>query len=89
MSVIHVKTASGFECDVNDNVMDDIEVLDYLSAIDSGEVMKYPKLLSKLFAPEVKSALYDHVRTEDGRVPYDAFAAEITEIFNSLKGGKN
>lgn len=89
MSVIHVKTTSGFECDVDNEVLDDIEVLDYLAAIDGGEVMKYPKLLSKLFAPEVKKALYDHVRTEDGRVPYAAFDAEITDIFNAIKGGKN
>lgn len=89
MSVIHVKTTSGFECDVNGDVLDDIEVLDYLAAIEGGEVMKYPKLLSKLFAPEVKKALYDHVRTEDGRVPYAAFDAEITDIFNAIQGGKN
>ena len=89
MSVIHVKTASGFECDINENVMDDIEVLDYLAAIEGGELRKYPKLLSKLFAPEVKKALYDHVRTEDGRVPYAAFDTEITDIFNAIKGGKN
>lgn len=89
MATIHVKTTSGFECDVNEAVLDDIEVLDYLAAIEGGEVMKYPHLLSKLFAPEVKRALYDHVRTEDGRVPYATFSAEISDIFNAIRGGKN
>lgn len=89
MAIVHVKTTSGFECDINENVLDDMEVLDYLASIEGGELMKYPKLLSKLFAPEVKKALYDHVRTEDGRVPYAAFETEITDIFNSIKGGKN
>jgi hypothetical protein len=89
MAVVHVKTTSGFECDIDEIVLDDMEVLDYLAAIEGGDLMKYPPLLSKLFAPKVKKALYDHVRAEDGRVPYTAFDAEITDIFNAIRGGKN
>lgn len=87
--MVHVKTASGFECDVNEQVLDDVEVLDYLVAIDEGDTRKYPRLMAKIFTPETKQALYDHVRTEDGRVPYSAFGAEITDVFNAIKGGKN
>ena len=89
MALKHVKTSTGFECDINESALDDIEILDYLAAIEGGDIMKYPRLLTKLFPEDVKAALYDHVRTEDGRVPYSAFDAEITDIFNALKGGKN
>ena len=89
MAIVHVKTRTGFECDIDDIVLDDMEVLDYIAAIDNQDLMKYPPLLSKLFTPEAKKALYDHVRTEDGRVPYAAFDAEITDVFNAVKGGKN
>lgn len=89
MALKHIKTSTGFECDVNESVLDDVEVLDLLAAIAGGEVIKYPRLLAKIFPDDVKAALYDHVRTEDGRVPYAAFDAEITDIFNALNGGKN
>lgn len=89
MAIKHVKTRTGFECDIDEIVLDDMEVLDYLAAIDGQDLTKYPLLLNKLMKPEVKKALYDHVRAEDGRVPYGAFDAEITDIFNGLKGGKN
>lgn len=89
MAIKHVKTGTGFECDIDEVVLDDMEVLDYLAAIDGQDFTKYPPLLAKLFKPEVKKALYDHIRTPDGRVPYAAFDVEITDIFNGIKGGKN
>jgi len=89
MATIHVKTESGFECDINEMVLDDMEVLDYLVAIDDGDSTKYPKLLAKILTPEAKKALYDYVRTEDGRVPYAALSPEISDIIHSIKNGKN
>jgi hypothetical protein len=84
MAIKHIKTASGFECDIDNEVLDDMEVLDDLAEIESGKLLKYPALITKLMGESGKRALYDHVRTEDGRVPYTAFEQEITEIFNAL-----
>ena len=89
MAIKHVKTRSGFEIDIDEIVLDDMEVLDYLTAIDGQDYTKYPLLLNKLFGEAEKKRLYDHVRTPDGRVPYSAFDAEITDIFNGVKAGKN
>ena len=40
------------------------------------------KILDKVLGPQ-KAALYDHVRAEDGRVPIEAAAKELAEIFVS------
>ena len=89
MAIKHIKTGTGFECDIDEIVLDDMEVLDYLAAIDGQDLTKYPLLLNKLLGEAEKKRLFDHVRTPDGRVPYSAFDAEITDIFNGIKAGKN
>lgn len=89
MATIHVKTESGFECDVNDQVVNDMELLELLIEIEGGNTRMYPRVLAKTLSQEDKKALYDHVRTEDGRVPYDAIAVEINDIYSAIQGGKN
>lgn len=88
MAVVKIKTKSGFECEIDEVVVNDMEVLDLVVDIEKGNALKYPELLDKLMGKETKQRLYDHVRV-DGRVPYAAIDAEITEIFVVLNGGKN
>lgn len=88
MAVVKIKTKSGFECEVDESVANDMEVLDLVVDIEKGNVLKYPALLAKLMGEETKRRLYNHVRV-DGRVPCDAIDTEITEIFVALNGGKN
>ena len=45
----------------------------------------YAKLLGK----DGKKRLYDHLRTEDGRVPASAVESAIMELFQSINAGKN
>lgn len=88
MAVVKIKTKSGFECEIDEVVVNDMEVLDLVVDIEKGNALKYPELLTKLLSEETKRRLYDHVRVA-GRVPYAAIDAEITEIFVALNGGKN
>ena len=88
MAVKRIETKSGFVCDIDEAVVNDMEVLDLIVEIEKGNVLKYPALLDKLLGTELKQKLYDHVRL-DGRVPYSDVDAEISDIFSGIGGGKN
>ena len=83
-----IKTASGFETDVNEQIFDDMEILDLIADLEEGKVRAYRRLIDKLFPQEEKARLYDHLRTEDGRVPVSAMQAEIEEIFAQVEKAK-
>lgn len=83
-----IKTESGFKWKINEKVMDDAEILDLVAELDEEEYASFPKLLTKLLGKDGKKALYDHLRTEDGRVPYDDVERELKDIFLSLDSKK-
>ena len=83
-----IVTSSGFTCDINENNLDDAELLEMVVNIDDGDVLQIPKVLEKLLGKENKKAIYDHVRLEDGRVPFSALNQEIAEIFAGLNTKK-
>lgn len=84
MALIHVKTQSGFECDFDTDVLNDMRMLDDLVELDNGNTAVYPKILSKLMPKEDKERLYKFLETEDGKVPIDKFGVELTEIFKAV-----
>ncbi len=88
MAIKHIETSSGFAWDIDDVVLDDAEILDCLADIEGGNKLSFVPLLRKVLSPQGKKALYDHLRTEDGRVPYADLDRETTEIFHAL-GAKN
>lgn len=75
------KTRSGFSFNVNDNIGDDIELLEDLTKLDKGDVTVLPEVLERILGDKQKKKLYDHVRTEDGRVPLTAVSDELAQIF--------
>lgn len=87
MALTHIKTSSGFECDLNENSIDDAELLELIADLDDDNIMAFPRLCRKLLGAE-KEKLYDHIRTEDGRVPYEALNAEIADILHGLNAKK-
>lgn len=91
--MIKVITKTGFEIEVSENVMNDMEVVDAIAACDSTEEFEKIKgismLCKKVFGKDCKR-VYDHVRTDDGRVPPDLLEKEILDVFDVLgKAGKN
>ena len=86
--MINGKTTSGFEYTINPAVLDDMELLDTIVEIDTNP-LALSKVLKMVLGDEQRKALYDHLRTEDGRVPVMAVSAAISEIFNSSSQGKN
>lgn len=81
------KTSTGFEFDIEDERLDDMN-----SSIlwqKSMKTLLMPKLCKMLLGEEQKKRLYDHLRSEDGRVPIEATTNAIQEIFNSPGDLKN
>ena len=82
-----MKTKSGFEFAFDPARLDNMELLDALGELQQGgdDITVMTRLIDLMLGPGLKRQLYDHVRTEDGRVPVAAFSAEVTEIFNLLQ----
>ena len=80
-------TSSGFEFDVSDNIVNDMELFEALCDLDAGKYTALPIVCRKVIGDQ-KGALYDHVREPDGRVPIDKVSAEIVEIFGIIRDGK-
>ena len=82
------KTSTGFEFDIEDERLDDMELVDIMAEIDENPLLM-PKLCKMLLGDEQKKRLYAHLRSEDGRVPIEATTNAIQEIFNSPGDLKN
>ena len=82
------KTTTGFEFDIEDERLDDMELVDIMAEIDENPLLM-PKLCKMLLGEEQKKRLYDHLRSEDGRVPIEATTNAIQEIVNSPGDLKN
>ena len=76
------KTSTGFEFDIEDERLDDMELVDIMAEIDENPLLM-AKLCKMLLGDEQKKRLYDHLRNEEGRVPIEATTNAIQEIFNS------
>lgn len=84
------KTESGFKYEIDEKVLDDMELIDAMAASQGDDPTQISTVVVKIFGVDQRKKLYDHVRTEDGRVPVTEVANIITEIINSLgEDGKN
>lgn len=83
MAIKHIKTSTGFEADIDDSCIDDMELFDAVAELQGGDAMAIPVIISKVGGAH-KKALYDHCRLPDGRVPVQAVSTEIGEIFVAL-----
>jgi hypothetical protein len=86
------KTQTGFEFSIDEKVADDMEFVDAVADCMSGEdakaTMGLSLVINKLFGMKEKKKLYDHCRTEDGRVPIEKLSAEITDMFSAIGENK-
>lgn len=82
------KTKSGFEFSVDPARMNDMEYIELIAEAQTN-ILVIPRILVKLLGEEQKNALYDHVRTDDGRVPLEAIDVEFNEIMNANEELKN
>lgn len=82
-----IKTSTGFEADIAEESLDDMEFVDALVELENGSFNGYDTVCRKLLGPSGKTDLYNHVRV-DGRVPIKAFTQELIELVNGLRSQK-
>lgn len=85
----HVKTPSGFELDIDEKSLDDMELLDMIAELMDGNTLRLPKILTKICGNDGKKQLYEHCRDANGRVPSEAISKEIADIFEGLQEKKS
>lgn len=83
-------TASGFDFQIEESALDDMELLELIAAAEENP-LEIPKVVEKLLGAEQKKALYDSLRTERGNVPiadvFDAVTSIVTA--NNVTGKKS
>lgn len=73
---------NGFAVEVDENVIDNMELVDALAEMkDDDDPLGISKVTKLLLGKKQRKALYDSVRTEDGRVPLNEISHAIEEIF--------
>ena len=79
-----IKIADDLEVNVDKGCFNDMEMLDILVDLDSGDPLAISKLCTKMLSKEDKKKLYDHLRSEDGQVHTEVFAPVVMDIMNQL-----
>ena len=83
-NLVHIKTKTGLEIDIDPASADDMELLDACYEVQEADnMLALPKVLRLLLTDAARKALYDHVRV-DGRVPYAALMAEVVDIMGAV-----
>ena len=87
--MIKGETKTGFAFELEEAVLDNMELVDALAEMQEDDPLALSAVVRMVLGPKSK-ALYEHLRTEDGRVPVSAISQEIMDIFEALgKPGKN
>ena len=82
------KTTCGFEFVVDEKKLDNMDLVDAIAESDKNPIA-ITKVITLILGPEQKQRLYEHLRTEDGRVPIEEATRVVVEIFQSSNTGKN
>ena len=77
-------TASGFAWQLDDAVLNNMELVDALAEMQEENPLQISAVCRLVLGKAQRKALYDHLRTEDGRVPADQVSAALNEIFLAL-----
>jgi len=85
----HVKTSIGFEADIDEANLNDLNFLEILGELEEGKAYKMPKLALLMLGEENKKAFYKAMEDEKGRVPVSVAEQQLTEIMQQLKPIKN
>ena len=81
-----MKTATGFEFEIEQKALDNMELLDAFADLQTNEndITAMVRIITLLLGKEAKKRLYDHVREDDGRVPVEKVSAELVDIFGAM-----
>lgn len=85
----HITTDTGFEVELDVELLDDMELFEIIIEIDEGKNKNIPKFIKRILNEKDIRRLYDHVRLESGRVPVSKVGREIYSILNALNEDEN
>lgn len=81
---------SGLKLELDEKVMDNMELVDTLAEAADEDPMAVSRMVKLILGTEGRKTLYDHLRTEEGRVPVAAVSDALKEIFEAFgEKGKN
>lgn len=78
--MIDIETKSGFKCEIEEDIFDDAEFVDFLSSDDARTSLG--KIAIHLLGEDGKVKLYNHLRDDTGKVRFSRVEAELIEIMN-------
>ena len=81
---MEITTKSGFTCEIDPGVLDNMELVDALAELHSGKTLAFPTVCLLVLGAETRARLYDQLRNGAGRVPPADVDRELTEIMNAL-----
>ena len=83
-------TRSGFSIEISENLGNNMELLEVLEELTDKNPYALARACKIVLGEQQKKALYNHLRTEDGRVPVEGVSDAISDIFGAAgKQGKN
>ena len=91
MDKVKIKTSTGFECELDQDAMDDIELLESMSVMSRGDTaaaIETPHFIQLVLGEERKKQLYDHCRNGRGKAPIGRVTDEVKEIIEALSSKK-
>ena len=83
-----IKIECGFACEIQENVLDNMELLELLVDVEEGRPAALIPSLDMILGKEKRKELYDHLRTDDGRVPVKDTSRALAQIIKAA-GRKN
>ena len=86
--MIKGKTKTGFEFEIEEKKLDNMELIDAIAESIENPV-KMSNVILLLLGKEGKKKLYDFFRNDDGCVPIEPVNTAVAEIFDSVKDIKN
>lgn len=87
--MITAETKDGFAVELSEEALDNVELLDALAEVQDADVPSLGRTIRLLMGKAQAKKLYDHLRTEDGRVPVVALSNALGELMESFRAGKN
>ena len=85
----HIKLSSGFEADIDEAKVADMEFMDAINDIQEGDLTGLSKLAALLLPKAERKRLYDSVRNESGIATIDRVSEMLQELMGQLGSKKN
>ena len=85
----HIKLSNGFEADIDETRIADMEFMDAINDIQEGDLTGLSKMAALLLPKPERKRLYDSVRNENGIATIDRVSDMIQELLGQLGSKKN